>query len=818
MKNVRNSFLILTLGFSYLSAASLSAQAPLDPQLGKASVKQVVAAMTLEEKAKLVVGTGMNFPGMPPGGPGAPAAAPAVPGQPQGVAPPGPAGTVIGQTKSLVDGAAGTTFGIPRLGINPSVVADGPAGVRISPTREKDNNTYYCTAFPVGTLLASTWNTDLVNQVGQAMGNELLEYGIDVLLGPGLNIQRNPLCGRNFEYYSEDPYVTGKLAAAMVNGVESNGVGTSVKHFAANNAETNRNTVNIIVSERALREIYLEGFRIAVQEAQPWTVMSSYNYINGTYTSESYDLLTRILRNDWGFKGYVMTDWTGGKDAVAQMAAGNDLLMPGNPNQTQAIIKAVQEGKLDVKVLDQNIERILTVIMQGPRFKGYKYSNKPDLKAHGQVSRQAATEGMVLLKNNDSALPLASTVKKLAVFGTTSYDIITGGTGSGDVNEAYSVSLVEGLQGAGYTVNENLQAMYKAYQDAVKEGRPKREGFMAMMMGPEPTPELAVNEGLATSMAGTSDAAIITIGRNSGEGRDRSSGEGDFQLTLTEKELIKNVSAAFQAKGKKTIVILNVGGVVETASWKDMPDAVLLAWQAGQETGNSIADILSGKANPSGKLAVTFPARYEDVPSSATFPGKELPSNEPRDNRPGGFMRGRPAEDTYSEGIYVGYRYYETFGVKPAYEFGYGLSYTTFGFSNLKLSSAKFNGKMTIAVDVKNTGKVAGKEVAQLYLSAPSKKLDKPALELKGFAKTRVLQPNETQTLTFVIDAHNLASFDASGSSWIADAGAYMVKVGSSSREIKQSASFLLTKDLNVKKESVALVPRQKINELQPAK
>jgi beta-glucosidase len=813
MKNSRNSILIVTLGLLYLSTASLSAQAPAAPQLGKASVQQVIAAMTLEEKANLVVGTGMNMPGMPPGGPGAPGAPVAqTPTQTP------PSGPVIGLTKSLVEGAAGTTYEVPRLGITPSVLSDGPAGVRISPTRKNDNNTYYCTAFPVGTLLASTWNTELISQVGQAMGNEELEYGIDVLLGPGMNIQRNPLCGRNFEYYSEDPYVTGKMAAAMVKGIESNGVGTSVKHFAANNAETNRNSVNIIVSERALREIYLEGFRIAIQEAQPWTVMSSYNYINGTYTSESYDLLTNILRKDWGFKGYVMTDWTGGKDPVAQMKAGNDLLMPGNPGQTQAIIKAVQEGKLDMKVLDQNVERILNIIIQGPRFKGYKYSNKPDLKAHAQVTRQSATEGMVLLKNNDSALPLASTVRKLAVFGTTSYDIITGGTGSGDVNEAYSVSLVEGLKNAGFTVNENLQSMYKAYNDAVKEGRPKREGFMAMIMGSEPVAELSVNEGLATSMAETSDAAIITIGRNAGEGRDRSSGEGDFKLNTTEQALIKNVSAAFQAKGKKAIVILNVGGVVETASWNDLPNAILLAWQAGQETGNSIADILSGKANPSGKLAVTFPVKYEDVPSAATFPGKELPSNEPKDAGPRGFMRGRPAEDTYTDGIYVGYRYYETFGVKPSYAFGYGLSYTTFAYSNLKLSSAKFSSKMTVTVDVKNAGNVAGKEAAQLYLSAPSKKLDKPAMELKGFAKTRLLQPGEIQTLTFVIDAHNLASFDASSSSWIADAGAYTVKVGSSSKDIRQSASFTLAKDLTVKKETIALVPKQKIDELKPVK
>ncbi len=791
-----NRYLTALAGLMVLSVALTGLKAQQLPQLGKAPVKQVIAAMTLEEKVNLVVGTGMNIPGMSQGGPG---------------------GTVVGQTKTLVDGAAGTTFAIPRLGITPSVVADGPAGVRISPTRDNDNSTYYCTAFPVGTLLASTWNTELVGQVGQAMGNELKEYGIDVLLGPGMNIQRNPLCGRNFEYYSEDPYVTGKMGAAMVNGVESNGVGTSIKHFAANNAETNRNSLNVKVSERALREIYLEGFRIAVQEAQPWTVMSSYNYINGKYASENYDLLTTVLRKDWGFKGYVMTDWFGGKDAVGQMKAGNDLLMPGTPAQSQAILAAVKEGRLDVKIIDQNVERILNLIMQGPRFKQYANTNKPDLKAHAQVTRQSATEGMVLLKNQ-GALPLASATKKLAVFGNTSYNIIVGGTGSGDVNEAYSVSLVEGLQHSGLSINENLQHMYDAYINAVKEGRPKHQGLMALMMGSTPIAEFGVTENLATSMAEVSDAALITIGRNAGEGRDRSAGEGDFTLTVSEQELLKNVTAAFHAKNKKVVVILNIGGVIETASWKDLPDAILLAWQAGQEGGNSIADILTGKANPSGKLAQTFPVKYEDVPSAATFPGKELPSNEPKDNGPMSFMRGRPAEDTYTDGIYVGYRYYESFGVKPSYEFGFGLSYTTFEYSNLKLSSPKFAGKLTVTVDVKNTGKVAGKEVVELYLTAPAKKLDKPAQELKGFAKTRMLQPGESQTITLVIDARSLASFDPAASAWIAEAGSYTVKVGASSKDIRQTATFTLGKETLVKKESAVLKPAEKINELKASR
>ncbi len=694
------------------------------------------------------------------------------------------------------------------------VLTDGPAGVRISPTRENDNNTYYCTAFPVGTLLASTWDVDLVNKVGEAIGNEVREYGADILLGPGMNIHRNPLCGRNFEYYSEDPYVTGKIAAAMVKGVESQGVGVSIKHFAANNAETDRNALNTIVSERALREIYLEGFRIAVQDANPWTVMSSYNLINGTYTSQSPDLLTNILRKDWGFKGFVMTDWFGGKDPVAQMIAGNDMLMPGTPDQIKKIIAAVKEGKLDVKILDRNVENILNIILMSPHFKEYKYSNKPDLKAHAEVTRQAASEGMVLLKNENGALPFGPNIKNIAAFGNTSYDIIVGGTGSGLVNKAYSISLSEGLKNDGLSQNEKLENLYTSYLNLTREGRPPVRGMMAMM-GSRPVEELTLNRDIINGMANVCDAAVVTIGRNSGEGSDRLNVKGDFQLSDYEQELIKNVTTAFKAKNKKAIVILNVGGVIETASWRDLPDAILLAWQGGQETGNSIADILTGKVNPSGKLASTFPVKYEDVPSANTFPGRELqPDNSGDQGRVSSFMRSKPAVVTYEDGIYVGYRYYKTFFIKPAYPFGYGLSYTNFTYSNLKLSSTRFSGSITVTVDVKNSGTVAGKEVAELYLSAPSKKLDKPAIELKGFAKTKLLQPGESQNLTFVITSRSLSSFDTSQSSWVAEAGNYEAMVGASSEDIKLTATFSLAKPITVKKETVSLVPTEKINEL----
>jgi beta-glucosidase len=820
MKILKRSVLIVTLCVLVAAAISAPAQKAQAPRLGQASVKEVIAAMTLEEKASLVVGTGMRM-GPPPGAgsPGAPGAKPtAKPATAPAPTAPAPA-TPAQRPPSLVPGAAGTTFAIPRLGITATVVADGPAGLRISPTRENDKATYYCTAFPVSTLLASTWDAELVRSIGQTVGNELREYGVDILLAPALNLHRNPLCGRNFEYYSEDPLVAGKITAAMVDGVQSQGVGTALKHFAANNAETNRSSLDTIASERALRELYLEGFRIPVEEAQPWTVMTSYNLINGVYTSESADLLMNILRKDWGFKGYVMTDWGGGKDPVAQMTAGNDLLMPGSPNQIQTIIKAVQDGKLDEKILDRNIENLLNIILRSPRFKGAKYSNKPDLAAHAQIARQAATEGMVLLKNTNAALPLAAETKKIAAFGNTSYAIITGGTGSGDVNEAYSVSLVDGLMNAGYALEEGLRSLYETYMKTVRESRPPQETrrFMAPSRS---VAEMVVNADLVENLAAQVDAAVITIGRNSGEGRDRSEGEGDFRLTRSERDLVRLVSAAFQAKGKKAIVILNVGGVVEVASWRDLPDAILLAWQGGQETGNAIADILSGKANPSGKLATTFPVRYDDVPSARSFPGKviEPATPESAQGQPTGFGRGRPAVVTYEDGIYLGYRYYESFGVRPAYEFGYGLSYTSFTYANLKLSSATFDGLMTVTVDITNAGTVAGKEAVQLYLAAPAAKLDKPVLELKGFAKTKLLAPGESQTLTFGLDGRSLASFDTPSSSWIAEAGKYEVKIGASSRDIRQTASFTLGQDLTVKKETVSLVPKTKIVEFKPVR
>lgn len=767
------------------------AQSPQEAE--KEMIDAVIAKMTLEEKVSLVVGTGINLPGD------------------EGV-------NELTLTDKLVPGAAGTTSDLSHLGITPMVLADGPAGLRISPTRDDDSATYYCTAFPIATLLASSWDTELVYKVGQTVGREVLEYGADILLAPALNLHRNPLCGRNFEYYSEDPLLTGKMTAAMVRGVQSLNVGTSIKHFAANNQETNRFTVDTIVSERALRELYLEGFRIAVEEAQPWTVMSSYNKINGTYASQSYDLLTKILREDWGFRGFVMTDWLAGDDSVAQMEAGNDLLMPGNPIQEENIIAAVREGRLDESVLDRNVGRILQIMIKSPRYKQYSYSNRPDLGAHAIIARQAAAEGMVLLKNSGGALPFSEDINKIAVFGNTSYEIVTGGTGSGDVSEAYSVALIEGLENAGYSVFGSLKESYAVYLKDAKTKQLVDDSPLARFMPKPRIEEMEVKTSLMSKAVAESDIALIAIGRNSGEFEDRKEG-ADFYLTEREKSLIRSVSDDFQNKDKKAVVVLNVGGVIETAGWRDGPDAVLLAWQPGQEAGNAIVDVISGKINPSGKLVDSFPLSYSDAPSASNFPGVVLESGSDEDlagdsGRDAMDLAGSAAEVVYEEDIYIGYRYYNSFDKDVAYEFGYGLSYTKFEYVNLKLGSKEFRDTMSVSVDVKNIGPFAGKEAVQVYLSAPAEKQDKPREELVAFAKTGLLEPGQSRTLVFELNPRDLASFDTDSSSWVAEAGEYEVKIGASSRDIRQTASFTLGEEIVVKKVNKALAPQREINRL----
>lgn len=774
--------LALTVAAGAMATTMMAQSAP---QLNANNIDEVIKAMTLEEKAQLLVGGGNDgFVG---------------------------SGAMLGHQKKFVPGAAGITVAIPRLGIPATVQCDGPAGVHIDAHREGDSRSYFATGFPIGTCLASTWNTDLVRKVGEAIGNETLEYGCDVVLGPGMNLHRNPLCGRNFEYYSEDPIVTGLIGTAFVQGVQSQGVGVSAKHFAVNSQETDRTKVDERLSQRALRELYLKGFEMMVRKSNPWTIMSAYNKINGVYAQGNKGLLTDILRNDWGYKGIVETDWIGKRADLPleqEVEAGNDLMMPGYPAQVQDIVDAVKNGKLDIKDVDRNVRRMLEYIVKTPRFKGYKYSGEPDLKAHAAITRQSSTEGMVLLKN-DAALPIHG-LKTVALFGVNSYDFMSGG-GSGAVNVGYSVDMVTGLKNIGVATTPQLTEIYQNY---VKYAKAKLKADKNPMMwfldqGQPKLDEIEITERCVASEEPKADAAIITIGRQAGEGMDRQI-NGEFNLSQIEQDMIFRVSDAFHAKGKKVIVIINSGSVMETASWRDRVDAILVAWQPGIEGGNSVADILTGKVNPSGKLTMTWPIAATDHPSTANF-AKDYDMYTYKNllDWSKGNIKGYDYSN-HEEDIYVGYRYFDTFKKNVAYPFGYGLSYTTFEFGKPSVK-AKGNN-IEVSVTIKNTGKVAGKEVAEVYVTAPKGAYEKPAKELKTFGKTKLLKPGESQTLKMTLEKRDLASFDEANSQWKVDAGNYLFKIGSDVENIKGTATLKVAE--YTEKTSNACAPKVQLNYL----
>ena len=671
--------------------ACLSAPAQERTTLRPDNIDEIISLLTLKEKASLVVGAG--YKSMIAGSFG---------------------------FRVPVPGAAGMTRAVPRLGIPAVILSDGPAGVRIDPKRNG-----YCTGFPIGSLLSSTWNTELVEKVGAAIGDEALEYGVDVMLAPGMNIQRTPLCGRNFEYYSEDPVLSGTTAAAYVRGVQSRGVGTSLKHFAANNQETNRFWNDSRVPEEALREISLKNFEIAVRESKPWTVMASYNRLNGIHTQEDKWLLTDVLRDEWGFDGLVMTDWTGRRNTAAQIAAGCDLMEPGARSQIRELVRKVRRGELSEKALDLCVRRVLELVVKTPSFKGYKPSGKPDLKAHAEVAREAAEEGIVLLQNRDDALPLPGGTR-VALFGTGAYELLAGGTGSGHVHRPYVVSLDEGLAREGFKVNAFLSGLYMEH---ISKNKP-RKSILSGMLGAAAAPEMAVSRETVSAAETGSDVAIVTISRQAGEGGDRHLAD-DFLLTAQETALLTDVCEVFHAAGKHVVVIMNVGGVIETASWKRLPDGIILAWQPGQEGGNALARILSGAVCPSGRLPVTFPVDYFDLPSSANFPydftGKS--------SMTGGKDRDKDVKNVgytdYQEGTDVGYRYFSRPGTpEVSFPFGFGLSYTTFE------TGGPVHADGAVSVTVTNTGAVAGKEVVLIMDPV-----------LRAFGKTRLLQPGESETL-----------------------------------------------------------------------
>jgi beta-glucosidase len=800
----RLSHAIALCGLLFAAAQSAKAQSPG----GSLPLPAVVAAMSDSEKVRLVVGVGLILPE----------------GVPTNMMPPGMLGSArTPDDRPLrVPGSAGETHAVRRLGIPSITLSDGPAGVRIDPIRNGANGkpdssrTFYATAFPVGTLLASSWDTALVRRVGVAFGEEARDYGIDVLLMPGMNLHRNPLGGRNFEYYSEDPLVTGLMASAMVTGVQSAGVGTSVKHFVANEQEFNRMRINSAIGERAFRELYLRPFQTVVRRAKPWTVMSSYNLVNGTHTAENRELLTDILRGEWNFGGLVMSDWFGGEDPIAMVNAGNDVMMPGTAGQEVVLRAALASGKLSRAALDASVTRLLELVLRSNTFRAVRASDKPDLRGHAAVARLAAAESMVLLRNEligtgaaaRHALPLAPG-NAVAAFGNTSYDAIAGGTGSGNVNRAYTISIAQGLESARARIDTAVSSAYARYLIAERAKLPPLNP-MNFFAPPPIIPEMTADASVVTQAAERADVALITLGRIAGEGGDRQVTD-DFTLRASERALIETVATAFHARGKRVVVVLNVGGPVEIASWRGQVDAVLLAYQPGQEGGLGVADVLLGNVNPSGKLATSFPVSYDDVPYAAEFPGRVRAGSTA-----GNPMTGQPSDNSYDEGVFVGYRYSNTFGKMPAYAFGFGMSYTSFAFGALQVAGTLRNAAdaISVKVTVTNTGRVAGREVVQLYVSAPRSGLDKPERELRAFAKTGTLAPGASETVTFRLSAADLASFNVSAAAWLADAGTYTLRISNSSSADGVQSTFALARRVIVERTRHLVVPTAPLSEL----
>lgn len=738
--------------FLFAAVSLLAACSSGTPSLKKHNIDKVIDAMTVDEKVRMLVGT-CTDPANPP------YPAPGTEKKEQTYV---EDGINTSASAKKVQGSAGESYPVARLGIPSIVYADGPAGLRIDPVRaDEPGKDYRRTAFPSATLLASTWDTDLVRSVGESIGEEVLEHGVDIILGPGMNIKRNPLTGRNFEYYSEDPLLTGKMAAAMVGGIQSNGVGTSVKHFAANNQETYRNGINVIVSDRALRELYLRGFEIVVKEAAPWTVMSSYNKINGVYASEDSWLLDDVLRGEWGFDGYVVTDWWGADDPVRQMEARNNLLMPGTPAQIATIRKAVEDGSLDESVLDRNLQDLLSVMVRTPSFRKYRYSDKPDMERHAAVARKAASEGMVLLENN-GVLPVAAPLN-VALFGNCSYDTQVGGSGSGYVHRKYKVNISDGLEAGGFVIDSTLQSAYSSHIASEKSKLPP-ENFWTIPMAPE----LDLDRSVIDGAAARNDVAVFTIGRMSGEGEDRSRGKGDYLLSDQELSMLEDVCNAFHNAGKNVIVVVNAGDAIEFTGWNHMPDAVLMAWLPGQEAGNAVADVLSGRVNPSGRLPMTIARSYDDIPSSSNF----------------GVSLGETNAVRYEEDLMVGYRYFTTAGVEPEYPFGYGLSYTSFSYESMEVAGMDEEGNVRIDVTVRNVGDVPGKDVVQVYVGKPAISAGRPVRELCAFAKTPELLPGEETSVGLFVDSDSLRQWDEQSGAWAVADGMYVFSAGPLAAEI----------------------------------
>lgn len=682
-----------------------------------------------------------------------------------------------------VPGAAGYTKSFPQYGIPSTVMADGPVGVRIFPIKV-DGKRHYCTCFPSSTLLASTWDTQLVETHAGAMGEEAAVYDVDVILTPGINIMRNPLCGRNFEYFSEDPVLSGLMGAAMVNGVQSRGIGTSLKHFVANNQQVNKLNNDSRIPVKALREIYLKGFEICLQHSNPWTVMSSYNKIGGILTQSNAELLRTVLREEWGYDGLVVSDWYGKRNSPEQLEGGTNLLMPGEKAQLEEIEAGIESGALSMEVIDDAVKHILDYVVKTKAFRKDIHAALPDLEQHAALSRSVAGQGMVLLKNDSCVLPLKG-IKNISLFGATAYHSIAGGGGSSNVNKSHIVDISTGLEQVGFVLDRSLKDLYtkyNAYQEALLVD-PKATDWERLSYRRYVYPEMDLmpNKTLVGEQAKSNDMAVVVIGRGSTEESDRKVHD-DFNLSDSEIYMIDKVCEEFHARNKKVVVLLNIGGVVETASWKNKPDAILSVWFPGQECGHAVADVLTGTVNPSGKLPMTFPVRYSDIPSSKNYPtvGETL-SGENFDYT------------SYEEGVWVGYRYFTTADKAVSYPFGYGLSYTEFLYSEPSVKKEK--GRWVAKIKVTNVGAAEGHESVQVYVGAENRASENPLRELKAFGKTKLLKPGESEILTMNFTDYDLAHFDEPSSSWVLEKGLYKVSFGASCEDIRS------VRDIKVKKQ-----------------
>ena len=651
---------------------------------------------------------------------------------------------------ALCTGAsAWTTTPIERLGVPEMIVSDGPHGVRRVPDiHAMANESLPSTCFPTASCTASTWNVDLIRKMGEAIAEECIALNVDVVLGPGANMKRSPLGGRNFEYFSEDPYLAGEMAASFINGVQSKGVGTSLKHFAANNQEFQRFSISSEVDERTLREIYLPAFEKAVKEAKPWTVMCSYNKLNGTFASQHHYLLTDILKNEWGFEGLVVSDWGAVRDRVAALKAGLDWEMPGpQERRVKEVVEAVKSGELDEAVLDESVRRILGIVYKAQKTpKGGDF----DVDAHHELAHQIATEGMVLLKNA-GLLPLKGQ-QSIAVIGRSAENAHFQGGGSSHINPTkVAVPFKE------------LQAQAGDAELTYAEGYPADDSFRQDLIDQ------------AVSLAQAADVAVLYIALptyKESEGYDRK----DLDLTEQQVALIRAVAKV----QPKTVVVLNNGAPVAMSAWMDDVAAVLEGWMMGQAGGIAIADVLFGKVNPCGKLAETFPLKLSDTPAYINWPGEA-------------------GEVHYGEGLFIGYRYYDARQMPVLFPFGYGLSYTTFEYSNAKASASKFKDVdgVTVTVDVTNTGDVAGKEIVQVYVRDQKSGLARPEKELKGFAKVD-LQPGETKSVSIQLDFRSFAFYHPEYKQWITEAGDFDILIAASAADIRETLTVTLESTLSL--------------------